>query len=34
MLQGAFLLIAFTVIFANLGAELLYSQLDPRVEDS
>jgi peptide/nickel transport system permease protein len=34
MLQGAFLLIAVTVIFANLGADLLYSYLDPRVEDS
>jgi len=34
MLQGAFLLLAVTVIFANLGADLLYSYLDPRIEDS
>jgi peptide/nickel transport system permease protein len=34
VLQGAFLLIAISVIFANLGAELLYSYLDPRVEVS
>jgi peptide/nickel transport system permease protein len=32
MLQGAFLLIAVSVIFANLAAYLLYSYLDPRVE--
>lgn len=32
MLQGAFLLIAVSVIFANLIADLLYSYLDPRVE--
>ncbi len=32
MLQGAFLLIAVSVIFANLVADLLYSYLDPRVE--
>jgi peptide/nickel transport system permease protein len=31
MLQGAFLLIAVSVILANLGADLLYSYLDPRV---
>lgn len=31
MLQGAFLLIAVAVIFANLCAELLYSYLDPRI---
>ncbi len=31
MLQGAFLLIAVSVIFANLIADLLYSYLDPRV---
>lgn len=31
MLQGAFLLIAISVILANLLAELLYSYLDPRV---
>lgn len=32
MLQGAFLLIAVCVIFANLFADLLYSVLDPRVQ--
>lgn len=32
MLQGAFLLIAVSVIFANLAADLLYSWLDPRVK--
>lgn len=31
VLQGAFLIIAVTVIFANLTADLLYSRLDPRV---
>jgi peptide/nickel transport system permease protein len=31
MLQGAFLLIAVSVILANLLADLLYSYLDPRV---
>ncbi len=34
MLQGAFLLIAVSVIFANLAADLLYSYLDPRVQDA
>ncbi len=34
MLQGAFLLIAVAVIFANLLADLLYSHLDPRVQAS
>ncbi len=34
MLQGAFLLIAVSVIIANLAADLFYSYLDPRVEDS
>jgi peptide/nickel transport system permease protein len=32
VLQGAFLLIAVAVIFANLIAELTYSALDPRVQ--
>ena len=32
MLQGAFLLIAISVIFANFVADLLYSYLDPRVQ--
>jgi peptide/nickel transport system permease protein len=31
MLQGAFLIIAISVIFANLAAEITYSYLDPRV---
>ena len=31
VLQGAFLIIAVTVVFANLIADLLYSYLDPRV---
>jgi peptide/nickel transport system permease protein len=34
MLQGAFLLIAVSVIFANLAADLLYSILDPRLEEA
>lgn len=32
VLQGAFILIAFSVIFANLIADLTYSYLDPRVQ--
>lgn len=32
MLQGVFLLIAVSVVFANLAADLLYSYLDPRVK--
>ena len=32
VLQGAFLLIAVTVILANLVADLMYSYLDPRVQ--
>ncbi len=32
VLQGAFLLLAITVIFANLLADLTYSYLDPRVQ--
>jgi peptide/nickel transport system permease protein len=32
MLQGAFLLIAISVVAANMIADLLYSVLDPRVE--
>jgi peptide/nickel transport system permease protein len=31
VLQGAFMIIAVSVIFANLTADLLYSYLDPRV---
>jgi peptide/nickel transport system permease protein len=34
VLQGAFLLIAVSVIFANLAADLLYSVLDPRVQEA
>jgi peptide/nickel transport system permease protein len=32
LLQGAFLLLAVSVILANLVADLLYSYLDPRVQ--
>jgi len=32
VLQGAFLLLAISVIAANLLADLLYSVLDPRVK--
>ncbi len=32
VLQGAFLLLAVSVIFANLLADLLYSYLDPRIK--
>ncbi len=32
MLQGAFLLIAVSVVLANLAADLVYSWLDPRVK--
>jgi peptide/nickel transport system permease protein len=32
MLQGAFLLLAVSVVIANLLADLLYSYLDPRVK--
>jgi peptide/nickel transport system permease protein len=31
VLQGIFLLLAVTVVLANLGADLLYGRLDPRV---
>jgi peptide/nickel transport system permease protein len=34
VLQGAFLMLAVAVVFANLVADLLYSFLDPRVEVS
>jgi len=33
VLQGAFLLLAVSVVLANLVADLLYSVLDPRVQD-
>jgi peptide/nickel transport system permease protein len=33
VLQGAFLLLAVTVVIANLGAELVYGWLDPRVSE-
>ena len=32
VLQGAFLLLAISVIFANLAADLLYFYLDPRIQ--
>lgn len=32
VLQGAFLLLAISVILANLAADLLYSYLDPRIQ--
>jgi peptide/nickel transport system permease protein len=32
MLQGAFLLLAISVVLANLAADLLYSYLDPRIK--
>ncbi|MCB9450189.1 MAG: ABC transporter permease subunit [Anaerolineaceae bacterium] len=32
VLQGAFLLLAVSVILANLAADILYSVLDPRVK--
>ena len=31
LLQGVFLLLSVTVVFANLFADLLYGVLDPRV---
>lgn len=34
VLQGAFLLLAFSVILANLITDLLYSMLDPRIKES
>jgi peptide/nickel transport system permease protein len=33
MLQGAFLLVAVTVVLANFLADVLYSQMDPRVRE-
>lgn len=33
LLQGVFLLLALSVVCANVGAELLYAWLDPRVRD-
>jgi peptide/nickel transport system permease protein len=33
VLQGAFLLLALSVVSANLAAELVYSYLDPRVQE-
>jgi peptide/nickel transport system permease protein len=33
LLQGVFLLLALSVVLANLVAEVLYSWLDPRVWD-
>jgi len=34
LLQGAFILLAVSVIIANLAADLLYTVLDPRVKES
>jgi peptide/nickel transport system permease protein len=34
LLQGAFLLLAVSVIIANLIADLLYTYLDPRVRET
>jgi len=34
LLQGAFLLLAFSVIIANMAADVLYAVLDPRVKES
>jgi len=31
VLQGVFLLLSITVVLANLGADLVYGLLDPRV---
>jgi len=33
VLQGAFLLLAVSVVVANLAAELIYGWLDPRVSE-
>jgi peptide/nickel transport system permease protein len=33
VLQGAFLLLAVSVVVANLAAELVYGWLDPRVAE-
>jgi len=33
LLQGIFLILAVTVIAANLAADLLYRRLDPRLKD-
>jgi peptide/nickel transport system permease protein len=33
LLQGVFLLLALSVVLANLVAELLYAWLDPRVRE-
>ena len=33
VLQGAFLLLAVSVVIANLSAELIYGWLDPRVSE-
>ena len=34
VLQGAFLLLAISVVVANLFAELIYGWLDPRIEEA
>jgi peptide/nickel transport system permease protein len=34
LLQGAFLLLAISVILANLIADVLYTYLDPRIRET
>ncbi|HEX6655220.1 MAG TPA: ABC transporter permease, partial [Candidatus Limnocylindria bacterium] len=34
VLQGAFLLLAISVVIANLAAELIYGWIDPRVTEA
>jgi len=34
LLQGAFLMLAISVVLANLAAELIYLRLDPRVTEA
>jgi len=34
LLQGAFLMLAISVVVANLAAELIYLRLDPRVTEA
>jgi len=31
VLQGIFLVLSISVVFANLGADMIYGRLDPRV---
>jgi peptide/nickel transport system permease protein len=32
LMQGVFLILTFSVIFANLAADILYSYIDPRIK--